>query len=251
MNIVMFLAVAGGNSQLETDSALFMYSKSPMFTIPSLSASTVRDSIVEGNSPLPSLPREVYSFAKGEMKSVLLDTDMHTPRTVEQVDLAPTLSAMLGDPAPMTSLGMVIPEVFYMSEEEVVKRFHEIRSTYSSLATPVSDRGYRCVVDDGTDICKENVYHFDDDALQQCISCQAAYRSDLLAFHLHQNSIQVNRKLCLSSSLFALVFSSILTSLNEIIFTMTCRFFGLYLNTSIRRGFPTKKKVVYGLQSVA
>ena len=40
------------------------------------------------------------------------------PRTIPQVDLAPTLSFLLGVPVPYSNLGMVIPELFQTVSSE-------------------------------------------------------------------------------------------------------------------------------------
>ncbi|WVO18035.1 hypothetical protein L204_105733 [Cryptococcus depauperatus] len=76
----------GGDSEMETSSALWLYSKGP--------ALTAQSSVLDG------LP--VFTFPKST-----------TPiRHVNQIDLVPTLSLLLGVPIPYNNLGSVIPECF-------------------------------------------------------------------------------------------------------------------------------------------
>lgn len=72
----------GGDSELETAAGLWMYSKTPLST---------------GNEGLPR-----YTFP-GMSSSV---------RHINQIDLVPTLSLLLGLPIPFNNLGSIIPEVF-------------------------------------------------------------------------------------------------------------------------------------------
>jgi len=78
----------GGSSEEETDSALFIYSKSPIDI-----GSTV-------------------STATGEAGAG------QSPRMTSQVDLVPTLSLLLGLPIPFSSLGSILPELFHCGGEE-------------------------------------------------------------------------------------------------------------------------------------
>eukprot|EP00474_Spongospora_subterranea_P005276 CRZ05734.1 hypothetical protein [Spongospora subterranea] len=66
----------GGTTPLETNSALFMFSKKPIFD-------------VQGSSP------------------------PHQHLVIKQVDIVPTLSLLLGVPIPYSSLGMVISDLFW------------------------------------------------------------------------------------------------------------------------------------------
>ncbi|XP_076876496.1 GPI ethanolamine phosphate transferase 3, catalytic subunit [Brachyhypopomus gauderio] len=102
----------GGESQKETDAALFLYSSSPLLLAPS--------SQVE-------------------------------PEVVPQTDLVPTLALLLGVPIPYSSLGQVLLPLFplnttsgvplTLSQEEAlwinVKQVNRFLETYSSMATDI------------------------------------------------------------------------------------------------------------------
>ncbi|KAK4686061.1 GPI ethanolamine phosphate transferase 3 subunit O, partial [Tremellales sp. Uapishka_1] len=79
----------GGDSELETAAALWMYSKGAPLSIPA-----------QDKKLLDSWPTYLFPGSK-------------TPiRHVNQIDLVPTLSMMLGLPIPFNNLGSVIPECF-------------------------------------------------------------------------------------------------------------------------------------------
>jgi hypothetical protein len=106
---------------------------------------------------------------------------------VEQVDLAPTLSAFLGHPTPFTSLGTIISELFYVPFTGVVERYRA-----SIMNTAVHD-----ATDEASDACSPGSAA--DSAASKsnkqthgsCDLCYAGYRADPLAYQLHQNAIQV------------------------------------------------------------
>ncbi|KAL7416157.1 hypothetical protein BDY24DRAFT_381198 [Mrakia frigida] len=75
----------GGDGELETSSALWIYSKGPSISPPSSSSS----------SPTVIFPGTTTPY-----------------RSVQQIDLVPTLSLLLGLPIPYNNLGSIIPEVF-------------------------------------------------------------------------------------------------------------------------------------------
>lgn len=114
------------------------------------------------------------------------------PRVVEQVDLAPTLSALLGHPTPFTSLGTIIPELFYLPFQSVVERYAKVISTTVADSTNGKEDKtcHSHSVDNAPDKGKTNrqkrsLWH------SACDLCHAAYVSDPLAFQLHQNAMQV------------------------------------------------------------
>ncbi|KIJ58598.1 hypothetical protein HYDPIDRAFT_102314 [Hydnomerulius pinastri MD-312] len=78
----------GGDSILETMSAVWIYSKGPPL---SLGSATLPESIL----PTTVFPGETVP-----------------QRSIQQIDLVPTLSLLLGLPIPFNNLGSVVPEVF-------------------------------------------------------------------------------------------------------------------------------------------
>ena len=89
----------GGDGELETSSALWIYSKGPSISLPSTSSS----------SPTVVFPGTTTPY-----------------RSVQQIDLVPTLSLLLGLPIPYNNLGSIIPEVF--PDEEVRGRAARINA---------------------------------------------------------------------------------------------------------------------------
>ena len=84
----------GGDSDLETSSALWIYSKSVPLSIPE-----------SGTTP-PSLMR-VATYPGAQVPH----------RSIPQIDLVPTLSLLLGLPIPFNNLGFLIPELFQRSSD--------------------------------------------------------------------------------------------------------------------------------------
>ncbi|KAI0315940.1 hypothetical protein OF83DRAFT_1129538 [Amylostereum chailletii] len=79
----------GGDGDLEVSSALWIYSKGKPLSMDS-----------------PSLPDHLLSMATFP--------DVSTPhRSVQQIDLLPSLSLLLGLPIPFNNLGTIIPELFW------------------------------------------------------------------------------------------------------------------------------------------
>lgn len=96
----------GGDSEMETSSALWLYSKGPMLTNPAV----VQDK--DTSAIFKSLP--TYIFPKSTMPL----------RQINQIDIVPTLALLLGVPIPYNNLGSVIPECFTNNLEtlEVAQR---------------------------------------------------------------------------------------------------------------------------------
>ena len=80
----------GGATKAETDAALFAYSPIPIFP-----------------------PRNVAWGDEAEKEGFTTAQAKNTPRVVSQIDLAPTLSMLLGLPIPFSNIGGIIPEFFY------------------------------------------------------------------------------------------------------------------------------------------
>ncbi|RKP10368.1 hypothetical protein THASP1DRAFT_21916 [Thamnocephalis sphaerospora] len=93
----------GGDSDIEVQAALFVYSKAPLLP-------KDRGAL---NKVLRQLAEEAPDDASMRMFVERNDIGMH--RTLPQIDLVPTLSMLLGLPVPYSSLGMAIPELFLMS----------------------------------------------------------------------------------------------------------------------------------------
>lgn len=85
----------GGDGELETASALWMYSKGPALTNPYRAHAKVKGYSVVGAEPTYIFPGTTESL-----------------RSVNQIDLVPTLSLLLGVPIPFNNLGTPIPELF-------------------------------------------------------------------------------------------------------------------------------------------
>ncbi|CED82826.1 Glycosylphosphatidylinositol anchor synthesis protein [Phaffia rhodozyma] len=85
----------GGDGELETSSALWFYSKKPSFT---------------PSNPLASVP--TYTLSGASVPA----------RFVQQIDLVPSLSLLMGLPIPYNNLGSIIPELF-SSKRELAQAF--------------------------------------------------------------------------------------------------------------------------------
>ena len=102
----------GGSSQSETDSGLFVYSKKPIFTVSRLQAEVrgERDLAAEVS---PTMLQTLYwDDRQGSLQPTPVSNVRAAPRMLPQTDLTPTLSRLLGQPTPASSLGMLIPELF-------------------------------------------------------------------------------------------------------------------------------------------
>jgi phosphatidylinositol glycan class O len=85
----------GGDGALETSAATWIYSKRIPLQIPAYAASLDsrgKESMITPNATFPGAS--------------------HSFRHIQQIDLLPTLSLLLGLPVPFNSLGTVIPELF-------------------------------------------------------------------------------------------------------------------------------------------
>jgi len=99
----------GGESILETNSALFLYSAGQQLTTPSISLAQTWNK--EGSIyPTDSIISGKHGSSSGRTG---LSTDWHKPRIAYQIDMVPTISLLLGLPIPHNSLGSVIPEPFF------------------------------------------------------------------------------------------------------------------------------------------
>ncbi|PBK83111.1 hypothetical protein ARMGADRAFT_975085 [Armillaria gallica] len=83
----------GGDGSLETSSALWIYSKGP------------------------ELSRQLSSLPSGLLQYTTFPGAPLPHRSVQQIDLLPTLSLLLGLPIPFNNLGTVIPELFWRNSE--------------------------------------------------------------------------------------------------------------------------------------
>ncbi|KZT41886.1 alkaline phosphatase-like protein [Sistotremastrum suecicum HHB10207 ss-3] len=87
----------GGDGVHETSSALWIYSKSSALSIPTLESSPSIPSSLLSKTSFPGMP--------------------NPHRSVQQIDIVPTLSLLLGLPIPFNNLGAVIPELFIRTDE--------------------------------------------------------------------------------------------------------------------------------------
>ncbi|KAK7037880.1 GPI ethanolamine phosphate transferase 3 [Favolaschia claudopus] len=85
----------GGDGTLETSSALWVYSKSTEISI--------------GPSTIPS----------GLLQFTTFPNSPNSHRHIQQIDIVPTLSLLLGLPIPFNNLGTVIPELFWRDEDGI------------------------------------------------------------------------------------------------------------------------------------
>jgi hypothetical protein len=175
------MIVTGGNSELELNSGLFLFSKSPLFSShgPTQDDSSRR---TQRSSHRYHLDDSGFRF-----KAVPTKTIAVSPRMVEQVDLAPTLSALLGHPTPFTSLGTIISELFYIPFTGVIERYRaSVMNTAANDATDEANDACSpgSAADSAASKSNEQRYGLYD-------LCYAGYRADPLAYQLHQNAIQV------------------------------------------------------------
>ena len=94
----------GGDGELEVSSGLWIYSKKPALSL-------------RGARGVSDLLPETTFMGKGEPH-----------RTIQQIDLVPTLSLMLGLPIPFGNLGSVIPEPFSASSYDGLERALELNT---------------------------------------------------------------------------------------------------------------------------
>ncbi|KAG8982309.1 mannose-ethanolamine phosphotransferase gpi13 [Tulasnella sp. JGI-2019a] len=93
----------GGDGILETSSAMWIYSKSVELSIPLL-VSTMLDA--------KATPRVAQRVDEGLLPVTTFPGSNTPTRSVQQIDIVPTLSLLLGLPIPFNNLGMIIPELF-------------------------------------------------------------------------------------------------------------------------------------------
>lgn len=117
----------GGASEAETDSGLFVYFKNsdkrkrrrrrfdvfsggdkPVTPLQAVDSTTVTDHDQHFKLSWDPLTHSFIPRTVRELRT--------HPRVVSQIDLTPTLSHWLGVPIPYSSLGMVIPELFWSSD---------------------------------------------------------------------------------------------------------------------------------------
>ncbi|KAG8878662.1 mannose-ethanolamine phosphotransferase gpi13 [Tulasnella sp. 332] len=93
----------GGDGILETSSAMWVYSKSATLGIQPL---------IETMLNADAVPRVAERVDKG-LLPLSTFPGSHTPtRSIQQIDIVPSLALLLGLPIPFNNLGMVIPELF-------------------------------------------------------------------------------------------------------------------------------------------
>lgn len=95
----------GGSSSEETDSGLFIYSKRSIFP----------DKLVNETGEYI----EMWDAVGGTREYVDINQALSYPRLIQQIDLVPTLSLLLKIPIPYSSIGKIIPELFFMSWENI------------------------------------------------------------------------------------------------------------------------------------
>lgn len=102
----------GGSSQSETDSGLFVYSKKPIFTVSRLQAEVRCERDLTADVSPAVLQILYWDDRQGSLQPTPVSNIRAAPRMLPQTDLTPTLSRLLGQPTPASSLGMLIPELF-------------------------------------------------------------------------------------------------------------------------------------------
>lgn len=91
----------GGDNDLETNAALWIYSKS----IPLSNFDHTHASSQTHESTLTYVPRSLRTMSLFPGSSI-------PHRSVQQIDLVPTLALLMGIPIPFNNLGSIIPELF-------------------------------------------------------------------------------------------------------------------------------------------
>ncbi|KAI8894631.1 hypothetical protein BC833DRAFT_604219 [Globomyces pollinis-pini] len=102
----------GGESFEEIDAALFFYSKTPLTTNSISYKSNIKHMVKEVGQLGDDY--SIFSYWKGH-------------RTVQQIDLVPTLSLLMGINIPFGNLGTVIPELFMDSTDDWKSAIETIR----------------------------------------------------------------------------------------------------------------------------
>ncbi|PPR04680.1 hypothetical protein CVT24_011897 [Panaeolus cyanescens] len=94
----------GGDGDLETSSGMWIYSKGAKLTDLQLGqgGTVTQDSIPSGLLQYKTFPKSTVSY-----------------RAIQQIDLVPTLSLLLGVPIPFNNLGTVIPELFWRGSSQL------------------------------------------------------------------------------------------------------------------------------------
>jgi hypothetical protein len=62
---------------------------------------------------------EMWDAVGGTREYVDINQALSYPRLIQQIDLVPTLSLLLNIPIPYSSIGKIIPELFFMSWENI------------------------------------------------------------------------------------------------------------------------------------
>lgn len=130
----------GGASTDETDSGLFIYSPRPLFDVKCPSrALHAKEELSQDHCSTPSWSEESQSL---EWRSVLASRT--APRIVNQVDLVPSVSLLLGLPIPFSSIGSIIPELFYSSsgvghDDDLTRKRHLMDSFFPNAVQVTSD----------------------------------------------------------------------------------------------------------------
>jgi phosphatidylinositol glycan class O len=108
----------GGATAQETDSALFFYSSTPVFK-----------GLHERSVPHTKL---LHGFPSLALREERTDELLHD--SVQQIDLAPTLSLLMGVPIPFGNIGKVMPELFAAAADESI-----LSSTHGAGTPGVGD----------------------------------------------------------------------------------------------------------------
>mgnify|MGYP001214737887 CR=1 FL=1 len=174
----------GGDGVLETSTAMWLYSKGPALT----------------HNPVPSGLLQFKTFPG--------TTQPH--RAIQQIDLIPTLSLLLGLPIPFNNLGSVIPELFGDLQTALqlnAKQIYKYLQTYrSSPSGGELDESWNAIqqawaaaqsVDSG-DVKLVALNNFNRVALSSCRSMWAQFNPTLMGMGL----IVLGMGLCASWAMF-------------------------------------------------
>ena len=96
----------GGDGILETSAGVWMYSSGASLRYPTPSASGSPNSVLSSGGGLGKIPGGLLEYATFPEATKAF-------RRIQQIDLVPTLSLLLGLPIPFNNLGSIIPELFF------------------------------------------------------------------------------------------------------------------------------------------
>jgi phosphatidylinositol glycan class O len=106
----------GGDSEVEVQAALFIYSKTPF--------------LAKDRSRLNAILNELANTDPEDdsLRTFIERSDVGRHRTVPQIDLVPTISMLLGLPIPYSNLGMIIPELFLTPSNNGTTSYESVRN---------------------------------------------------------------------------------------------------------------------------